>query len=617
MLNISQLWNKLTIKLDNTKVHKEVITTTENIESSKNTDKIIQAATDATYTATTAIITATTATATTAIITATTATATTATATTATTATATTATTATATATATTATAATTAAVATPIFELLTESSQRTETPANHPIKLWPHQEAMLYRVQNIENTCKLFSTENVNAGRYKDKSKMTIEHNIGLGIMNDLPGSGKTYVILTAMLLDKEPGINIIICPQNIFGQWKTSIQTIFVNTPDMCKFNNTYTDIIEIYDNIWSLQKYKIVLMQDNYAESFLQAINDGIDYHKTDAVIIRRVVVDEIDIMSQYIMSSIKTKYIWLISASYNNQSKLGPFIINEPDSIRCKCTPEFVALSLKLLKPHITTYTCNDDHIQIYDGIINESQMKSLHSGDMLILFRQTKAGKHKIPATYKDLAIMYTEHLKDKSSGFEQLCKELEEIEKQILSLKVINSSDESDMLNTRFRIIEKQVDNIREFYDKYNMLQGRITNINWENTNTKECVFNNEIIPNIISNKESKWLVFNDNSNTLIKLQKILNNSDIKNTMLDGGNQKNIERVLNMYKNGDIQLLLLNSMVEGAGMNLENTTHLVFMHKTTVKFIDQVVGRALRFGRTGVLEIIMLFNMNE
>jgi hypothetical protein len=52
-------------------------------------------------------------------------------------------------------------------------------------------------------------------------------------------------------------------------------------------------------------------------------------------------------------------------------------------------------------------------------------------------------------------------------------------------------------------------------------------------------------------------------------------------------------------------------------MIEGAGMNLENTTHLVFMHKTEEKFIQQVIGRAQRFGRKTPLNIIMLFNKNE
>jgi ERCC4-related helicase len=86
---------------------------------------------------------------------------------------------------------------------------------------------------------------------------------------------------------------------------------------------------------------------------------------------------------------------------------------------------------------------------------------------------------------------------------------------------------------------------------------------------------------------------------------------------NIKAVMLDGGNQKLIEKTLKDYKEGDVQVLLLNSMIEGAGMNLENTTHLLFMHKTEEKFIGQVMGRAQRYGRKEPLNVIMLFNKHE
>ena len=46
-------------------------------------------------------------------------------------------------------------------------------------------------------------------------------------------------------------------------------------------------------------------------------------------------------------------------------------------------------------------------------------------------------------------------------------------------------------------------------------------------------------------------------------------------------------------------------------------MNLENTDTLVFMHKTEDKFVQQVMGRAQRYGRSTPLNIVMLFNKSE
>ena len=129
--------------------------------------------------------------------------------------------------------------------------------------------------------------------------------------------------------------------------------------------------------------------------------------------------------------------------------------------------------------------------------------------------------------------------------------------------------------------------------------------------------NCKEKYLEGEFIENMESDKESKWLIFNDNGNVLVKYQELLLKRGIKAVMLDGGNQKLIEKTLKDYKEGDVQVLLLNSMIEGAGMDLENTTHLLFMHKTEEKFIGQVMGRAQRFGRVKPLNVIMIFNKNE
>jgi hypothetical protein len=46
-------------------------------------------------------------------------------------------------------------------------------------------------------------------------------------------------------------------------------------------------------------------------------------------------------------------------------------------------------------------------------------------------------------------------------------------------------------------------------------------------------------------------------------------------------------------------------------------MNLENTSHLLFMHAARPQYVEQIVGRAQRYGRVGRLHIIALFNKDE
>jgi len=81
---------------------------------------------------------------------------------------------------------------------------------------------------------------------------------------------------------------------------------------------------------------------------------------------------------------------------------------------------------------------------------------------------------------------------------------------------------------------------------------------------------------------------------------------------------LDGGNVKALDKILNEYKaGGGARVLMLNSAFYGCGMNLENTTDIIFFHKTDRIMYEQVIGRAQRPGRTGRLSVHNLLYLNE
>ena len=66
----------------------------------------------------------------------------------------------------------------------------------------------------------------------------------------------------------------------------------------------------------------------------------------------IAVRRIVIDEIDIMDKFICSSVQTDYVWLMSASYKDQERLGPYFIKNMEDVICKCKSEFVQESLQL-------------------------------------------------------------------------------------------------------------------------------------------------------------------------------------------------------------------------------------------------------------------------
>jgi hypothetical protein len=486
---------------------------------------------------------------------------------------------------------------------ILTEKSPRDATPNDCSIKLWPHQEAMLHRIRHIEKQgykCKSSSSA-ASADRFMDKSNIPMAQEVCLGVMNDPPGSGKTYSILAHILTDTNPGASIIIVPQNIYSQWRQAIVNMFSNTQYKYKFSNSYADVLDMYGNTESVHKYKIILLQDSFAEAYLKTLNDN-------NIGVCRIVVDEVDIMDRFVCSAVKTKYVWLMSASYNGQKVLGPYNIGEPINVICKCDPGFVSKSINLPEPKTQIIKCDDDHIEVFRDIVSPSELRSLHAGDLSLLNRKMNKSGLVLVKTIKDTIKSYSEFLYKKSEELELAQKELENM----------SSSDiESERTTKERNLLVDKISQLKKFREQSELLLARMNMLPDSIENTKANFIKNSLVEQIQRDKKTKWLFFNDNGNVLIKVQEFFNTIGIKSEMLDGGNQLQIERTLKNYKEGDVQVLLLNSMIEGAGMNLENTSHLVFMHKTEEKFIQQVIGRAQRYGRSTQLNIIMLFNRNE
>jgi hypothetical protein len=120
-----------------------------------------------------------------------------------------------------------------------------------------------------------------------------------------------------------------------------------------------------------------------------------------------------------------------------------------------------------------------------------------------------------------------------------------------------------------------------------------------------------------KVIQNLInSNKDGKFLIFSSHDQSFNKIQSYLIRENISNAQLMGSASR-IQNVVNNYKDGNISVLMLNSQHFGSGLNLQNTTDLIFYHRMSEDMERQVIGRAQRFGRTSPLNVHYLCYNNE
>jgi len=108
----------------------------------------------------------------------------------------------------------------------------------------------------------------------------------------------------------------------------------------------------------------------------------------------------------------------------------------------------------------------------------------------------------------------------------------------------------------------------------------------------------------------------SKFLIFSNYDNSFNDIHLTLAALNIKYAFLKG-NGNVIKCMIDKYKSGDVDVLLVNTRHYGSGLNLENTTDIVMCHKFDSEIEKQVIGRAQRLGRTVPLNIWYFLYDNE
>jgi hypothetical protein len=496
----------------------------------------------------------------------------------------------------------------------------------------------------------------------------MEIEQKSAVGVLADSPGSGKTYVVLSLIMMDIN-SVNVIVVPQNIYTQWDEAIKVFSGEQITYSKFI-TYSDVSALYFKP-SMLNSNIILTTPLYYNVIIDAL------HQKKKI--SRVFVDEIDSVVSLINSKNRIcDMIWFVSASVTatTLSMMG-FNLNIFDTIACKCQEEFIKQSFNIAEPEYNTIVCQNvliDHI--LQGLITEQEYSRLNAMD----YNGINKLNNVMIANNEKEAVDY--FMKDLLDTEQKLIISIKDLENQ-LDNTFVNNED-------RYKLqisIEEKKKILKETNDKTKCLKERLEECNicnicycditqkviticcqnsyceiclssWINkSRTKSCPTcrkdNVEVIGMLnennndesirfksdeVENSENethqktkieelnellkyklgeKIIIFADYTSVFKEISKLLEKENIKYVELDGGNIASIDKDINEYKNGQARVLMTNSSLYGCGMNLQNTSDIVLLHKTNVTMKEQVVGRAQRPGRTSQLKVWELLHGNE
>lgn len=457
----------------------------------------------------------------------------------------------------------------------LNETSPRVQQTSHGLLKpLWPHQLAMLHRCRHIEAA----------------DAKM--------GVISSIPGSGKTAVMLALLTSEKKLrgrcGVNLAVVPQGIYTQWQQAIEE-FAGDNLKYKLFVEYADILELYYTAEGLQNLDLLLTTPPFYESIVKSCEEA-------HVKFNRVFLDEVDGINWFLADyedhrkDIMANIVWNVSASFT-PTLLSNLTPAQVAAVTCDCETSFVQKSLQLPEPIKTVLPCQDVCLeQVLRYVCKRDELLAANAGDYSWLHAingptHVRDSQEAVKIMLKNAVdlieskkILYEERKKKRPIN-KEVVQEMEAAAAVIKTQQAL-----MDTLKQRLEVAGK-------FKPDKSLGNKMTTLLELLGKTSRTIVFST--YPQVLG----------DVANQLIDMQ------DMSYGQLDGGNIKAIDRTVNEYKQGKVRILLCDTMSFGRGLNLEQTTDIVFMHKMDVNMEKQVIGRALRPGRgSTILNVWYLFN---
>lgn len=463
-------------------------------------------------------------------------------------------------------------------------------------VKLMPHQRAMLYKMILMEN--EVVGTNNAYA------------------MMSDKPGAGKTYAILSMIyfmdkVLFKRKHVTLIVVPYNICTQWLQSMEKIYGNRVSY-KTVTDYSHIMSLYTKPEELLQYDILLTTSLYFHNIASTL-------ESLKITLRRVFFDEADTIKNLLQTPLKCKMTWFVSASMESlfdkgsNVKIGSYSLSleHLKKYDIACETEFVNSHIILDKPMVHTIECKNVYYNLLqDLVVNREYHERMSAFDYNFLKTEYLSHSENIKNEYEACLYIYKEATLCRKECISE--KDILEVEyKRLIQRELLDAANTvSEKIQNFERIIQdcdRKLSIIRYFSSKYDIDEiFECKGVPYESKIEKIY----ETLLHITSqNNRAQCILFTNFDRVYSMISRFLDIHGISYKYLDGGNIRSMDTIIDAYKRRGFTILLADSSMYSCGMNLENTSDILFIHEMDPHKEKQVIGRAQRYGRDGVLNV--------
>lgn len=457
-----------------------------------------------------------------------------------------------------------------------------------------------------------------------------------------------------------------LIIVPRGpVYSQWEKSLENytnlkylaidnlMFIkkNLPAMKDEN--YEEIITYFN------QFDVVLIKSTTLDILFSLYETGGIFNKPFIKSWKRIIIDEAhDICNK--IPIMYYNYLWLISGTYNkimNNVRYCPNIrevitYDNINLITVKCTKDFVKNSFEIPEPIEKYYKCKiPAHFNAIRQLISNSLIDRFNANDIIGIIKDL-GGKSDTNDNVVDLVC-------------QEIKKEIFNKEKEKEYIASLDIAEEFKATRIKNIDIELKLKNekLKDLTDRISELTHKMCSIcmcdierpivlecthaycatcilKWldKSYNCPECrikidvnkmiAITNEIsIPNTILSKEDtlikiikdkpegKFLVFSKYDSGFVKLANMLKANGIKSSELKG-NTSCMLNILDKFKIGELNVILLNTNFAGSGIDISFATDVVLFHSMGIEK-HQAIGRAQRVGRKDILNIHYLYYDHE